>query len=51
MSKSVWKIRPDGRTVRRRKVKIDGAFVAMLKSTMKTPAWKALSPGARSICS
>ena len=48
MSKSVWKIRPDGKTVRRRhKNKIEGPFVPLLKDTLKTPAWKALSYGAR----
>jgi hypothetical protein len=48
--KSVWKIRPDGRTVRRHhKGKIEGPFVPLLKVTLKTPAWKALSYGARSL--
>jgi hypothetical protein len=50
VSKSVWKIRPDGRTVRRRrKGRISGPFVPLLKDTLKTPAWKALSYGARSL--
>ncbi len=48
--KSVWKIRPDGGTARRRhKGRIDGPFVPLLKETLKTPAWKALSHGARSL--
>jgi hypothetical protein len=50
MSKSVWKIRPDGKTVRRRNKRgIDGPFVPLLKDTLKAPAWKALSYGARSL--
>jgi hypothetical protein len=50
MRKSVWKIRPDGRTVRRHnKGKIEGPFVPLLKDTLKTPAWKALSYGARAL--
>jgi hypothetical protein len=50
MSKGVWKIRPDGRTVRRRhKGRIEGPFVPLLKDTLKTPTWKALSYGARSL--
>src|SRR5262252_7125667 len=48
--RSVWKNRPDGRTVRRRhKGRISGPFVPLLKDTLNTPAWKALSYGARSL--
>jgi hypothetical protein len=50
MSESVWKNLADGRTVRRRhKGRISGPFVPLLKDTLKTPAWKALSFGARSL--
>jgi hypothetical protein len=51
MSKSAWKNRrEDGKTARRRyKGRISGPFVALLKDTLRTPAWKALSFGARSL--
>jgi hypothetical protein len=51
MSKSAWKNRrEDGKSVRRHhKGRINGPFVALLKDTLKTPAWKATSLGARSL--
>ena len=51
MSKSAWKNRrEDGKSVRRHhKGKISGPFVWLLKDTLRTPAWKALSFGARSL--
>src|SRR5437763_16052022 len=42
---------PHGAFIMSKKFKgrIDGPFVALLKSTIKTEAWKALSHGARSL--
>jgi DNA-binding transcriptional regulator YhcF (GntR family) len=46
MSKT-WKNRPDGKTVRRRRVK-SPPFVMLPKSMLRTPAWRELSSTARS---
>ena len=43
---SVYRNRPDGKTVRRKKSKIGGPFTPLLNETMVSPAWRALSHGA-----
>lgn len=49
MSKSVWKLRPDGKTVRRRKGSKSPPFVMMQKYLLTSAAWRSLRGAAGGI--